>query len=253
MHSHPDPDSLALHALGEPALTGVDLTHIASCPGCVRSLAAMRDTVDLVRGAAHQPLQPAAVPERVWDAVATELGLSQGVRALARRSGATGATGAAQHPSEQPRRVRRQRGRWAAGLAIAAAGAAVGVAGTLLSGGTGGQEVLLARSEVLGVAGGDAAGEARLLSAEDGARRLELEFTGMPPSDGSYHEAWLIDPGSGAIVSLGPVDLSSDVVSLTVPRGLDPDVYSLVDVSAEPYDGDPSHSGVSLVQGSLGV
>jgi hypothetical protein len=36
-----------------------------------------------------------------------------------------------------------------------------------------------------------------------------------------------------------------------VPDGLDLTRYSLVDVSIEPYDGDPVHSRDSVVQGQL--
>ena len=40
-------------------------------------------------------------------------------------------------------------------------------------------------------------------------------------------------------------------VSLEVPSGVDLTEYPVVDVSVEPLDGDPSHSGVSVVRGRL--
>jgi hypothetical protein len=39
----------------------------------------------------------------------------------------------------------------------------------------------------------------------------------------------------------------------TIPVGLDPDDFALVDVSAEPFDGDPAHSGDSILRGELGT
>ena len=36
-----------------------------------------------------------------------------------------------------------------------------------------------------------------------------------------------------------------------VPAELDPDVYSIVDISIEPRDGDAAHSGRSILRGTL--
>jgi hypothetical protein len=38
-----------------------------------------------------------------------------------------------------------------------------------------------------------------------------------------------------------------------VPADLDLSKYKIVDVSVEPYDGNPAHSTDSLVRGSLGT
>jgi hypothetical protein len=38
-----------------------------------------------------------------------------------------------------------------------------------------------------------------------------------------------------------------------VPAGIDTGEYDLVDISEEPYDGDPTHSGDSIVRGQLDV
>ncbi len=50
-------------------------------------------------------------------------------------------------------------------------------------------------------------------------------------------------------MSLGVVDGASG--TFTVPDGLDLSRYDLVDVSAEPYDGNPAHSGDSIIRGKL--
>ena len=39
--------------------------------------------------------------------------------------------------------------------------------------------------------------------------------------------------------------------TLALPEGLDLAEYPIVDVSLEPLDGDPTHSGVSVARGEL--
>jgi hypothetical protein len=51
------------------------------------------------------------------------------------------------------------------------------------------------------------------------------------------------------LVPLGVVHQGSNLVPL--PAGIDLTVYPVVDVSIEPLDGDPAHSGVSVARGSL--
>jgi hypothetical protein len=52
------------------------------------------------------------------------------------------------------------------------------------------------------------------------------------------------------LVSLGP--LRRDGV-YDLPAGLDPAAFPIVDVSVEPIDGDPAHSGDSVLRGELEV
>jgi Anti-sigma-K factor rskA len=60
---------------------------------------------------------------------------------------------------------------------------------------------------------------------------------------------WLIDDAVEGMVSLGAV--RPDEARVTVPDGLDLAAYPIVDVSREPLDGDPLHSGDSLWRGRL--
>jgi hypothetical protein len=48
---------------------------------------------------------------------------------------------------------------------------------------------------------------------------------------------------------LGAVEPGTQTVEL--PDGLDLAEYPLLDVSVEPLDGDPTHSGVSVARGDL--
>ncbi len=73
------------------------------------------------------------------------------------------------------------------------------------------------------------------------------------------------DPEPGSVVPLrrGSSEAPPTVVAevglegtegrLPIPASVDLDDYAVVDVSAEPLDGDPTHSGDSIVRGILGT
>lgn len=94
-----------------------------------------------------------------------------------------------------------------------------------------------------------ARGTASLLRV-DGRRVLRLT---LPRADGGqdtgFREVWLLDTAQGQLVSLGV--LEGPRGSFTLPRNLDLADYPTVDVSTEPFDGDPTHSGDSLARGNL--
>lgn len=89
-------------------------------------------------------------------------------------------------------------------------------------------------------------GRAELVD-RDGLLELHLDTTDLDPGDG-YLEVWLIDADVTRLVSLGP--LRADGVH-DVPAGVTPDAYPVVDVSVEPVDGDPTHSGDSVLRGQF--
>ena len=64
-----------------------------------------------------------------------------------------------------------------------------------------------------------------------------------------YQEVWLIAPDLTRLVSLGV--MTSESGTFPVPAGLDLAEYPIVDVSDEPVDGNPAHSSVSIVRGTL--
>ena len=67
--THPDDDTLAAIALGDPAPSGA-AEHARSCPQCSPALTALRDTVTTLRAPAPELVAP---PPSVWDAVEAEL------------------------------------------------------------------------------------------------------------------------------------------------------------------------------------
>lgn len=65
-----------------------------------------------------------------------------------------------------------------------------------------------------------------------------------------FHEVWLINVDGERMVALG-ILARSDIGTFEVPRRLIEEGYRIVDISVEPADGDPTHSGVSLARGEL--
>lgn len=81
----------------------------------------------------------------------------------------------------------------------------------------------------------------------DGEVYVDLDLPELEDGPGFY-EAWLIDRDVEEMYSLGPVDGSG---RLAVPSGVDPGEFPIIDLSVEPLDGDPTHSGRSVLRGTL--
>ncbi|MGV9557774.1 anti-sigma factor [Streptomyces sp. NPDC003522] len=92
----------------------------------------------------------------------------------------------------------------------------------------------------------DSAGYARL-SDGGGHRTLDVTVEGLPRTSG-YFEVWLMDRTHTKLVSMGVLGPDGRA-ALPVPDNIDLDEYSVVDVSVQPYNGRPDHSGDSLVRG----
>jgi Anti-sigma-K factor rskA len=82
---------------------------------------------------------------------------------------------------------------------------------------------------------------------DQGRLQLDLSIGDLPAADG-YFEVWLIDTNVEGMVSLGPARADG---RYAVPSDVDPGQFPIVDVSIEPPDGDPTHSGVSVLRGTL--
>ncbi len=93
-----------------------------------------------------------------------------------------------------------------------------------------------------------AVGSAEVDEARDGRRTLRVSLDGTDESD-DYREVWLIRNDGAALISLGVLEGTSG--EFPIPAGVDLSEYDLVDISLEPIDGDPGHSGDSIVRGQL--
>lgn len=223
---HVDTDDLALAALGVVGLAAVESGHLRSCPECATTLAGLRETVIAARGDGPSAAPLVEPPARVWQAVSAELGLPSPAR---------------------PRRVL-----WVRRLTLAAAAVVIAVASLSLGLALGNDEAVtpttVLAQAVLRPLDDDLAGSARWVNSAAGTV-LQVEVSGAPLQQG-YLEVWLLDPDSLRMVPLGALE-EGVPATLTVPAGIRVSDYPTVDVSAEPLDNDPTHSGVSLARGEL--
>lgn len=86
---------------------------------------------------------------------------------------------------------------------------------------------------------------------QDDRGTAELIVDGLPENrDNSFYEAWLLGPQG--VVSLGSFRVDGEGhadTPITIP--VDPGEYESFDISLEHDDGDPSHSGESLLRGRV--
>ncbi len=169
-----------------------------------------------------------APPEAVW------AGIERGVE-----------DGPAAASAGEPRRRRHL---WV-GVAAAAA-LIVGIGSAIVIGGRDATTVI-ARADLSsdGLAGAPAGlrGDAEVVESGS-VEAIHVDVGDLRPASGEYLEVWLIKPDVSGMVSLGTVRADG---AYELPQGLRLADYPIVDVSTEPYDGNPSHSGLSLLRGVL--
>lgn len=252
---HPDPESLGLAALGEQ-LERDEQAHVAACEFCAVVVEQLRTVVRVARqDIGRAPLE--APGPGVWEGIHRELGLQPAqaqdplMRPTSEQYGRSGtqSTSGAFLAGSRGRRAHRPSLRHRYLLGAAAVGMVTG--GGLLwavqsllpdeASGTVAEAVL----EPLDGFRGE--GTAAVVDGADGVRSLEVTSTGNE-ADG-YEEVWLITPALDRMYSLGV--LRDGTGSLTMPDGIDLEEFPIVDISEEPLDGDPTHSGVSVLRGSL--
>ena len=104
------------------------------------------------------------------------------------------------------------------------------------------------RAELTALAGWPGSGRADL----DG-RSLHVRVDGSAPPAGSTYELWLLDLEGEeleAVRWVGTIEVDTDG-TYDVPDDIDLDEFDVVDVSIEPDDGNPEHSGDSILRGDL--
>ncbi|MBB4693111.1 anti-sigma-K factor RskA [Actinoplanes abujensis] len=231
-----DPDRLVLLALSEEIEELSESDHLAQCEGCRREIEELRHVAEL--GSQAQDLRELPdPPAHVWHAI--QAGIADAPAPVAPVIDMAG------------RRERRQRPRWVLPTIAAAAAAVLAVAGTVAvdrftNRTPDGPVTARATLEPLKAAPPNAGGDVRVL--DDG--RMRVDVRNLPLTTG-FHEVWLLDPDQpGKMVAVGSLSDKPDAV-LPVPPGTDLNRYRLVDISDEPHDGDATHSGRSLLRGTL--
>lgn len=240
--SHLDDDALAAIVLGDG--TDADVAHATACPQCAEALADFeRVTGSLSALGANAPRGPLeAPPAHVWDAIAAQTGTAQAGTAQA------GAAPAGATDELAARRTQRNTSWWAL-TAAAAVGVVVGGFGvSLATGPTQEASELVASAPLAQLQTESSAGTADVEVREDGTRVLVVETDYEDLTD-AYLEVWLIDQNIEGMVSLG--HLTGERTEFVLPEGFDITLYPIVDISIEPVDGNPAHSGDSVTRGVL--
>lgn len=251
--SHVDVEDRVLVALGETVSPDV-AAHLAACAQC-------RADVDSLSGvvAVGRELSPADDPVQPPD----ELGLLVSAAVLSSASPAPGRASASARARRDgsARRDRRITVKFAALAAVAAA-----VVGVMLGGAAvafveqqdKGVEVV-AKAALAPLPGDEGAGAPGVGSPATGVAEVALsgaqESLTVSTQDLAqplgFYEVWLLDVQSGGMISLGTVPGGSHETRLPLPTGVDLQVFRAVDISDEPLDGQPGHSSVSVLRGTL--
>ncbi|MGR2753778.1 anti-sigma factor [Agromyces arachidis] len=267
---HIEPEELAVLALDGSEPDAAVRDHLDGCADCRGEYDALVRTVALGRGPSDDRFESPS--SSVWSSIHAELGLAPDLAAdpLEGRTAVAVAPAATSDHVARRRRPRRpalasdgpdgtrRRAAWLPITVAAAVGgilAGVGLGWLFGAAGSGGgtevddPAVVLASADLDAFPGwDDAVGTATVEEAADGARTVVVDLDAVVP-EGEVREVWLIRSDASGLVSLGLLDGSNG--RFVVPPGVDLDEYPLVDVSAEPVDGNPAHSGDSIVRGEL--
>ena len=273
---------LAGHALGQDdALDAADQEHLASCSHCRAELDQYRRVVTLGQGTqtSETPTPPL---DRIWRSIQAELAptsATEGIAATktmvadsvppvtANDSPASDVPGSDEAANDKPVSVvaasdettdaggekpiaGRRRKWWPIVAAAAALGLVVGAGATVI---INRNDVQVAASTALSALPGHTGhGTAELLRTPNDPE-LRVSVDGPQPADPpSYREVWLINSDGQRMYSLGVLPESGTgtyPLPTLLANGLDG--FTIVDVSIEPYDGNPAHSRNSQVRGSL--
>lgn len=258
---HIDPDRMALFALGEPVATPEESAHLAECATCVDDLAAFRHVARAGRAGLDLG-QLESPPEIVWARIAEELSLGASDATHAEDETDAAAPDAAEVDAEAPalRRDARTHGRpprrrgmrrgWALAASLVLV-AAVGLGGWALTQRPGPAPDEIAQAALAPFPDHpDATGSAIVDKEPDGslAVRVSLTTDAVSAPD-TFREVWLIKADGSALISLGV--LNGTEQTFPIPADVNLNDFVLVDVSQEPMDGKPGHSGDSIVRGEL--
>jgi anti-sigma-K factor RskA len=197
------------------------------------------DIAALIRSVGEQDHLLETPPLSVWSGIEREMALPAAM--------ADGEATAGTSPPGSTARSRRRLLIGAAAVLLAVSATAGAVA--LRSTGSNVTTLAVARLSSDGLPGAPAGrmGSAHIVR-HDGREFLRLDDGKVAARSGEYLELWLIDTKVEGMVSLGIVDGNGE---FELPSGLRYADFPIVDISTEPYDGKPTHSGASLLRGSL--
>lgn len=250
--AHADIDDLAALVL-EPGDVPADVQqHVHACPTCAQTLEALA-TTRRAAGADALVAPPSGLRTRV---MAEALGRPAGVVADTPAAVAPDAPAGTGEPVPLASRRRGGVPLWLASVAaVTALVAGLGV-GRLSVGTPEAAPVepepsgaVLAATSLTALDSDAPRGNAEALGHTDDVVTVSVEAMSLGDEPG-FHEVWLINVDGKRMVALGILARGDDG-TFDVPRRLIDEGYRIVDISVEPDDGDPTHSGVSLARGEL--
>jgi anti-sigma-K factor RskA len=241
--THLDPDRLADRALGtDDPLTAAEEKHLNSCAECRDELAQLSRIAELGRNperVAHQ-LVPT---EAMWQSIQVQ---------LATQTPATTEAPAEPAPSsptvtDLPRRTPRPRS-WLLVAAAAVVGLIIGFGVTTVA--VRDRVEVTSSTALEALPGQTGQGTAELVS-DRGRPELRVQID-APPTPDRYREVWLINTDGQRMYTLGVLP-DDGRASYPLPPELAGQLqgFTIVDISIEPYDGNPAHSRESQVRGTL--
>jgi anti-sigma-K factor RskA len=248
--THLSSDRLAGGVLGtDEAFTEAEQNHLANCAQCRGEFAELGRIADLTRQPEHVDAQ--IVPKAVWQSVQAQLGISS--TATTTTPAASTATAAPAEPTpttltQQPDRTFRKRRSLLIAALAAAFGLIVGAGITTVA--IRDQVEVTSRVSLEALPGHTGHGTAELIT-DQGQPELRVQID-APTTPDRYREVWLINTDGERMYTLGVLP---DDGRATYP--LPPELagqlqgFTIVDVSIEPYDGNPAHSRDSQVRGVL--
>lgn len=256
--THLDDETLAFFALGDASPDANQQEHLRACSRCAAEVESLTRLVSIGRTARGVDIvQP---PATVWNGIHAELGLTDELAVAPRQRTSTSPVldvadvpgASTQNPTTADDRVavvtalpQRPATRWWMIAAALVVGIAAGIIGSTLVSRPDEPQVL-AEAVLEPFPDWPASGSARVEENADGSREVVVDLSAPT---GGLREVWLIDPDTSGLVSLGLLSGTSGTFS--IPADLDLSRYSVVDVSDEPDDGNPAHSGDSIVRGPL--
>ncbi len=149
-------------------------------------------------------------------------------------------------PAATPVPLESRRRRPAVGWILGAAAAIMVATTAIVAWSTRADDGTVVAATELDVLGDVGPASAKLVD-HDGSLQLRLATTRVDPGDG-FAEVWLINGDVTELISLGPL---RDDGLYDLPAGVDPTAFPIVDVSYEQFDGNPAHSGDSVLRGTL--
>jgi hypothetical protein len=248
--THSDPDALAMLALGDPDVDEADVEHVMDCAECRSELDRLMRVTRAARENGPVDFELMEPSPAVWEGIRAQL------TAEAAPAGPTPTPPAPVHVPARPRPVRprpvRSRRRWVAALSGAAVLVVAAVIAATLILRPGAQPTVEAQASLAGLpAWSTSSGTATMEREPDGTTVLQvaLDSPAVQSGGGEFREVWLMSSDLTKSISVGLLDGGSG--RFVMPPNIASADYPVVDISQQPLNGDPAHSGDSIVRGTL--